>query len=312
MGIMGRLPIRRAVSAAIVTLLLAGHAAAASFPVNIRFGGFFPGSTGLGTGGVAAADATLGRPINPILTYMNWGDQGANVPPPEWFSSNPNRDIVITWEPWMQQYGAYQFNYRPSQIARGRFDAYVHTWAKALAAQKRTVYLRPLHEMNGTWYPWGAIMGNTPADYTAAWRHMHDIFVTDGATNVKWIWSVNYADVPASNTFERYWPGSQYVDVLGISGYNWGNTQSWSHWQSFDEIFGPAYNRISKLGNEPIWITEMATAKTGGDPVAWINQMFIQSANYSRLQAILWFNVNKETDWRITADPKLSKLFSAQ
>src|SRR5690349_24021953 len=41
-------------------------------------------------------------------------------------------------------------------------------------------------QMNGDWqFPWSAqLNGNTPADYIAAWRHVHDLFAQAGATNV--------------------------------------------------------------------------------------------------------------------------------
>ena len=38
-------------------------------------------------------------------------------------------------------------------------------------------YLRPMHEMNGNWYPWAeGVNGNVAGDYVNAWRHVRAIF----------------------------------------------------------------------------------------------------------------------------------------
>lgn len=42
------------------------------------------------------------------------------------------------------------------------------------------------------WYPWAAnAKGNSPAQFKAAWRRVHDIFADEGATNVGWVFSVD-------------------------------------------------------------------------------------------------------------------------
>ena len=49
------------------------------------------------------------------------------------------------------------------------------------ANYEKPLYLRFAHEMNGGWFPWGVgTNGNGPADYVAAWRHIHDIFEQKG------------------------------------------------------------------------------------------------------------------------------------
>jgi mannan endo-1,4-beta-mannosidase len=91
--------------------------------------------------------------------------------------------------------------------------------------------------MNGNWEKWSpANNGSTPdpAAFVAAWRHVHDLFVQNGATNVVWVWCPNATDVPNAtsapwNHWTNYYPGDTYVDWVGIDGYNWGNTTAASH-----------------------------------------------------------------------------------
>ena len=97
----------------------------------------------------------------------------------------------ITWEPWdtTKPLGASQPRYSLRNIADGKFDSYIRTWARTLAAYGGEVQLRFAQEMNGDWYPWGrGTNGNTPAEFVKAWRHVHDIFTAAGATNVQWVW----------------------------------------------------------------------------------------------------------------------------
>lgn len=99
---------------------------------------------------------------------------------------------------------------------------------------------------------------------------------------------------------EDYYPGSDYVDVLGLSVYNWGTSRPWSNWRSFSDIIRPYYDRIAKLGNQPIWIAEMGCTPSGGDKAAWVHDMWKYMPSLERLDTVLWFNMKKEADWRAT------------
>ena len=67
------------------------------------------------------------------------------------------------------------------------------------------VFLRWDAEMNGRWSFWGTTStnANTPAEFVAAWRHVHNIFTSNGATNVTWVWCPNLeysATTPSSSS----------------------------------------------------------------------------------------------------------------
>lgn len=97
---------------------------------------------------------------------------------------------IVTWQPMALGLGNDQPKYATRKIAAGKHDVYIRRWARRAAAWNKPFYLRPMHEMNGTWSPWGVgINGNTPAEFVKAWRHIHNIFEQEGATNVRWVWS---------------------------------------------------------------------------------------------------------------------------
>jgi hypothetical protein len=281
----------------------------------ILFGAYSPPSPEAGMAAAHALEQALGRRLDIVLWYQHWGGWGPAFDP-AWVDlavDGSDRIPLLTWEPWGGPPGPVeQPQYRLRRIADGEFDLYIRSWAEKLAAYGRVVYLRPMHEMNSNWYPWaGLVNGNTPEDYVAAWRRMHDLFVRAGAKNVRWVWSPCADDVPFSNVFERYYPGDEYVDVLGLDGYNWGaSAPEYGGWRPFERIFGLAYARIAKLGPQPIWIAETASAPDGGDKAAWVRAMFQWAAQLPRLKAIVWFNTLKERDWRATSPDGVAQAFA--
>src|SRR6202021_2452613 len=106
-----------------------------------------------------------------------------------------------------------------ASIIAGDYDAYITNWATAAKAWGHPFFLRFAHEMNGNWYPWAAsVNGNTAGEYIQAWQHVHNIFVSVGATNATWVWCVNVvAGMPTP--IGQVYPGDNYVDWLALDGY---------------------------------------------------------------------------------------------
>ncbi|MEX0594492.1 MAG: hypothetical protein WD157_00095, partial [Patescibacteria group bacterium] len=49
-------------------------------------------------------------------------------------------------------------------------------------------------------------------------------------------------------------------------------------------------------------IMEVGSTEKGGDKAAWITDMYKQLASgFSQIKGFTWFNINKETDWRINS-----------
>jgi beta-mannanase len=197
-----------------------------------------------------------------------------------------------------------QPQYRLSNIAGGAFDPYIKRYATEIKRYGGPVMLRPFHEMDGFWYPWGGtVNGNSAADFVAAWRHIHGIFERAGATNVTWVWSVNRVSQPPTpaNQIENYWPGREYVDWIGISAFNWGTGSPYAVWQGFDKVFGPRYRELLTYG-KPIMLTETGAPEAGGNKAAWIRDAFHSVlARYPDLGGIVWYDKrdNEIQDWRI-------------
>jgi mannan endo-1,4-beta-mannosidase len=74
------------------------------------------------------------------------------------------------------------------------------------------VLWRPLMEMNGDWFWWGA---QQPEDFIALWRHMFGYFTrVKRLHNLIWV----YSPVMGAKVGD-YYPGDRYVDLVGIDVY---------------------------------------------------------------------------------------------
>ena len=219
---------------------------------------------------------------------------------------------VVTWEPWLAGGGTSQPAYALQRIAAGDFDPYITRWAQGLRGFGKPVLLRFAHEMNGDWYPWSErVNGNSAGDYAAAWRHVHGVVTAAGATNVTWVWAPN---VPYSGSlpFDELYPGDAYVDVVGLDGYNFGNSTSWSTWVAPDDLFSAGLDEARRLApGKPVLIAETSSAELGGDKAAWIRDAIAYLAAQPDVQAFVWFDFDKETDWRIASSPGSAQAFAA-
>lgn len=230
-----------------------------------------------------------------IMVFVEWG----TFVKPEFIKAVYDRKSApfVTWEPWaFKDKQGIDFD----KILAGGYDVYIREFADRLTYIKKDVYLRFAHEMNGDRYPWSAAKIG-PEKYKAAYRHVKDIFDAAGAANVKWVFSVNWEDVPAANHYSLSYPGDRYVDYMGIDGYNWGTSRSGSRWMSFAEIFKNRYDEITRENAKPVIISEFGTSGSGGDKKLWIEEAMASIKSMKRVMAFVIFNVDKETDWRFPA-----------
>ncbi len=231
----------------------------------------------------------------------------------DWLGERTKWDVahhkipLVTWEP---------HEHKLDDLVAGKHDATLRKRAQAAKALGAEIMLRWGHEMNGNWYPWaGANNGGADGGaqkYVAAWRHVHDIFVEEGATNVVWVWCPLVTDVPSAgwNHWTNYYPGDEYVDWVGLDAYNWGTSSSCCVWQSFSTLITRLYNDYA--GKKPLIIPETASAELGGDKAAWIDDMHARlKKNFTAIKAVVWFDINKETDWRVASSPKTLEAYKA-
>lgn len=257
---------------------------------NLKWGAY----VGYSDADLATFEKTIGKLVDMRGVFVNWND-----PFPTSFSSlkNTGKTLVIYWE----LYGVTL-----DSILAGESDDYIKKFGEAARAYGGPVILAPLHEMNGNWDPWGGTVGNnTPQKVVTTWQRIVDKF--GARQNVKFAWAVNNISVPNTkeNAITVYYPGNNYVDFVAVDGFNFADP-----WQSFDEVFGEALQLLSKY-QKPIYILSMATAE-GERKATWIKDAIeVQMPKYPLLKGFIWFQENKERDWRIESDQNSLQAFQA-
>lgn len=233
-----------------------------------------------------------GRKHGLISFYSDWGYSFESV---EWIYDA----IIANGSTPMVGWGSYPGDTYPlSGIISGDFDHVIQAYATSLRDYGHTIFMRWGNEMNLAELPWtGYQNGKDPSKYVAAYRHIHDIYESVGATNVVWVWSPNYASWPPEdwNDYNNYYPGDEYVDWIGVDGYNWGQSSSNSghEWDSFDSLFADFFADVSaRYPGKPQMVAEFASVEDdGGSKAAWITDAYGRmAAFYPNLRAVVWFN----------------------
>lgn len=234
---------------------------------------------------VTAYKQKIGKQPNVLEFYSAFGDG---------FDTSGVRRIYqtgalpfIAWEPFKPSLKA---------IADGKQDAYIKKYARDLVHLNLPVAISFGHEMNGDWYPWGRTKA-TPADYVAAWRHIHDLLQDAGATNVIWVWTPNVITPMPNVGLKQYYPGDAYVDWAGMIGYY---TLTGPH--TFDTLYGPTMRQIRTFTKKPIFIAETASQE-GQRRRADVDNLFDGVEAHDDVLGFIWFNIPKRADWRIEISP---------
>ncbi|HEU0167257.1 MAG TPA: glycosyl hydrolase [Chloroflexota bacterium] len=272
---------------------------------------FWQPASAQSTASIAALGQAIGEPLGIVHWFVGWGtnkDLDLSA-----LRSVSDRGAVpmITWEPAAGKPEDPTWTLRASVLS-GANDQYITSWAQGLAAYGKPVLLRFAHEMHNTSYSWGlGVNGNTAADYVAAWRHVHDIFVQNGAANVKWVWNPNTMGDATTDAYlpiySSLYPGDDVVDFVGLDVYNTGPDVDWGapRWRSFSDILSAPYQAITQVSNKPLILPEVGSAEDGGSKPDWIKDALSPQTlgAFPRLRAFVWFDDNKETQWSLTSSP---------
>jgi len=106
------------------------------------------------------------------------------------------------------------------------------------------VLWRPYHEMNGVWFWWGNKKGEN--GIAKLWKMMYDRYTNyHHLNNLIWIWGANgIRDIPQDEaySYKDYYPGADYVDVLGADVYHFDYEQ-----KDYNELLQLAHGKLIAL-----------------------------------------------------------------
>jgi hypothetical protein len=233
---------------------------------------------------VAGLEAALGRGLDIDHNFYPWEDEF-----PTWreaWDLENGRIPMISWN------GSLTLG-----IAAGLQDNLIAERADAVRALGKTVLIRWMWEMDGNRKQGDSVV---PQSYVLAWRHIHDMFRSRGATNVEWVWCPNASAFEPGADGPKYYPGDGYVDWICADGYNWSPGQPNAKWRGFSEIYSDFYAWGAPHG-KPMMVGEFGVQERGpGEKAAWLaDARQTVKTQFPSIGAVVYFDANREYDWRV-------------
>jgi hypothetical protein len=182
------------------------------------------------------------------------------------------------------------------EIYRGNLDEELRQWARDAKAFGHPFLFRLNNEMNSDWTSYGGVVNLAdPYLFTAVWQRIWNIFEEGGVDNCLWIYNPNDRQAPPSNWNNSlaYYPGNEYTQMIGVTGYNNGTyyTKWAEEWREFDVIYDLIWEEYSPHFSAFPWmVTEFASSGIGGDKVKWIENMFDHIGDYPNIRIAVWFS----------------------
>ncbi len=224
--------------------------------------------------------------------YIAWGNGPEHLLPDSLAAVYNSGSLpMITWEPWTSRFGhsinglAHEQKVM-SLIPTGIFDSYLERFADQVKALNRPLFLRFAHEPDNPAYPWSKAGGNSPEEFRTAWKYVHALFLRRGAMNAIWVWN----PWKAANA-EKYFPGREFVDWLGVTILNYGPGHGGKEWYSFESLYTPFHSLPLFHSGLPVMIAEMGSASDAGDQARWFSDAFRAiSIRFPEIHAQVFFN----------------------
>ncbi|MCB9789839.1 hypothetical protein H6763_01780 [Candidatus Nomurabacteria bacterium] len=234
---------------------------------------------------VVAHEENIGHKMEYLLFFQAWDEQYRDFPT---YIVKQVDDLqataIITWEPWERDFinpTRIQPDYSLQSIIDGEHDEYIAQWATEAKASDMDIILRFAHEQSTpegelNWYPWQG----DPIRYVQAYRRIWRIFDELEVDNVRFMWNPMWIQ---SEWSPRYYPGDNYVDIIGLSVLNHGTKlgETWEKWFTCDELLTEQYKAASKY-NKPVIVAEYGSSEIGGNKARWYeecHQAMIDSPN---------------------------------
>ena len=257
---------------------------------GLEWGIFKPGYPYEDVADLQRIEAETGHTFRFVLDYAGFGDVGFERLTA--LLDNAKRDgrtVELTL-----QTSALKTGNMVLDTLDGKYDELFNAYARIVAESGAPVLFRLCNEMNGDWCVYSAFHTAKDTDlYKAIYRYVHRIFEENGAlANTIWIWNPNGRSYPdfAWNDALCYYPGDEYVDVVGMTAYNTGTYYKSERWQSFPELYEDLYREYDALFAQPFMITEFACSSIGGDKAAWTREMLDTIGRYDRIRLAVWWD----------------------
>lgn len=220
---------------------------------------------------VADFEALLGRELDIVHTYRRMHEE-IGTESDVFFASRAT--LMVSWA------GASS-----SEIVSGSVDEGIRWHAKQIRALETPVLLRVRWEMDRP--NLAASVGSPPA-YIAAWRHVREVFASEGANNVSWVFCPT-AEGFAEERAAAYYPGDDTVDWTCVDVY------AGRRLRPISELLAP-FLAWAAQRPKPIMIGEYGVARAWSslERRDWITEAAGTFQANPQIKAVLYFESNPD------------------
>ncbi|MGA8112424.1 MAG: endoglucanase [Actinocatenispora sp.] len=245
---------------------------------------------------VARFERTIGRKLDVVHTYRNWGDS---------FGTGGDRDLLRTGATLLYSWAGTD----PRRVTAGRYDAMIARSAKQIKAMKRPILLEWRWEMDR---PNLRSQVHSAAAFVSAWKHLHGIFDRQHVSNASWVWC------PSADGFSKeegrralpFYPGDAQVDWLCADAYPHRNMR-----RSFQETVTP-FLAWARQHPKPIIIGEYGVPSVYGSTLrgTWLRAATRFIKAHPQIKAACYYESDPHKDvgnYSISNDRKALAAFRA-
>lgn len=167
------------------------------------------------------------------------------------------------------------------------------------------ILVRLMHEMEIVGqYPWSS---PESSEFIHAYRYIVNLAKAHNVKNIQWVWS------PAGNkNASQYWPGSKYVDHVGLSIYaaaSWNPQEQKPHMRipPFSSLISDKY--WVSIYNKPIILAEVGVSGNEAERIQWLADGIPHLKSFHSIWAWLYFDAKQPNfmptsigfpDWGLT------------
>lgn len=236
------------------------------------------------------AEIELGKDVNidgdsfaAIRELIKQSYKRGGVTTLSWHATNPVTDGTA----WDNTEAVYRII--PGGDLHEKFCGYLDKVAEFIGSLKVgeemvPMLFRPWHEHSGGGFWWGN--GNCTAEqFVTLWKftveYLRD---TKGLHNILYVFSTDI--VSSQSAYLNFWPGSQWVDVLGIDAYE---RPGWTLPENGIRLMR-LLNHVSGIKNKPFAFTETGLECNTSQPQWWTRNLAASFAGLSPAYVLVWRN----------------------
>ncbi|MFZ0407113.1 MAG: glycosyl hydrolase [Cyanobium sp.] len=220
--------------------------------------------------------------LEPI--FLDWNDTEAVGGLQDFLrrAQQQQRLPLITLEPFPDRAQGRNNADLLGDVLAGRHDKALKEISRVLAAYPGVVLLRFAHEMDKQdQYPWAF---RDPRRYRTLYRYVYGTISAQKPSNIRWVWS------PAgSPQADRYWPGDNFVDLIGLSIYS---SRAWAPDHSLESFKQQVEQKrwLHRRFGRTLLVAEAGVSGSAKDQQRWLQDAIASLPHFPEVCGLVYFH----------------------